>query len=95
MNLCIIYILMHNISLPAQRKNPTLLQVHAAVNLFYKLLTFRFSSGEQLPDRACWIGAEFFVEYATTEAKVAVYTEDEPNGKWWLVNEIIRRCEYI
>ena len=95
MNLCIIYILIHNISLPAQRKNPTLLQVHAAVNLFYKLLTFRFSSGEQLPDRACWIGAEFFVEYATTEAKVAVYTEDEPNGKWWLVNEIIRRCEYI
>ena len=95
MNLCIIYILMHNISLPASEKNLTLLQVHAAVNLFYKLLTFRFSSGEQLPDRACWIGAEFFVEYATTEAKVAVYTEDEPNGKWWLVNEIIRRCEYI
>jgi len=25
---------------------------------------------------------------------VAVYTEDEPNGKWSLVNEIIRRCEY-
>ena len=94
MNLCIIYILMHNISLPAQRKNPTLLQVHAAVNLFYKLLTFRFSSGEQLPNSACWIGAESFVEYAATEAKVAVYTEDEPNGKWSLVNEIIRRYEY-
>ena len=85
---------MHNISLPASRKNPTLLQVHAAVNLFYKLLKFRFSSGEQLPDRACWIGAEFFVEYATTEAKVAVCTEDESNGKWKSVNNMIRRCEY-
>jgi len=33
---------MHHISLPASEKNLTLLQVHAAVNLFYKLLTFRF-----------------------------------------------------
>ena len=85
MNLCIIYILMHNILLPASEKNLTLLQVHAAVNLFYKLLTFRFSSGEQLPNSACWIGAESFVEYAATEAKVAVYiqrTSLMENGRW-------------
>jgi len=86
---------MHKISFPASEKNPTLLQVHAAANLFCKYkLTLRFSSGEQTPKSACEIDAEFFVEYATTEAKVAVCTENEPNGKWSSVNDMIRRCEY-
>ena len=90
-----INILMHKISFPASEKNPTLLQVHAAANLFCKYkLTLRFSSGEQTPKSACEIDAEFFVEYATTEAKVAVCTEDESNGKWSPVNEMIWRCEY-
>ena len=79
-------------------------QLQKRIRLFYRYtlllicftncLHFDFSSGEQLPNSACWFGAESFVEYAATEAKVAVYTEDEPNGKWSLVNEIIRRYEY-
>ena len=86
---------MHKISFPASEQNPTPLQVHAAANLFCKYkLTLRFSSGEQTPKSACEIDAEFFVEYATTEAKVAVCTEDESNGKWKSVNNMIRRCEY-
>ena len=86
---------MHKISFPASEKNPTLLQVHAAANLFCKYkLTLRFSSGKPTPKSACEIDAEFFVEYATTEAKVAVCTENEPDGKWSSVNDMIRRCEY-